>query len=83
MVTEGQAEIIIFKFVNALSKKIGDFLSKTIYSTGIPIHIIIRKMLFFHTFISDSCSVGLLLYDRINEKVHPFTFANPNGFKRT
>ena len=25
------------------------------------IHIIIRKMLFFHTFIGDSCSVGLLV----------------------
>ena len=44
-----------------LVKKIGDFLSKTIHSTGMPIHIIIRKMLFFHTFIRDSCSVGLLL----------------------
>ena len=33
LVTEGQAEIIIIKFVNALSKKIGDFLSKTIHST--------------------------------------------------
>ena len=60
-VTEGQAEIIIIKFVNALSKKIGDFLSKTIHSTGKPIHIIIRKMLFFHTLIRDSCSVVLLL----------------------
>ena len=61
LVTEGQAEIIIVEFVNALSTKIGDFLSKTIHSTGIPIHIIIRKMLFVHTFSSDSCSVGLLL----------------------
>ena len=58
---EGQAEIIIGKFVNAFSTKIGDFLSKTIHSTGMPIHIIIRKMIFFHTFIRDSCSVGLLL----------------------
>ena len=32
--TEGQAKIIIVKFVNALSKKIGDLLSKTIHSTG-------------------------------------------------
>ena len=48
-------------FVNALSKQIGDFLSKTIHYTRMPIHIIIRKMLFFHTFIRDSCSVGLLL----------------------
>ena len=61
LVTEGQAEIMIVKFVNALSTKIGDFLSKTIQSTGISIHIIITKMLFLHTFIRDSCSVGLLL----------------------
>ena len=61
LVKEEQAEIIIVKFVNALSKKIGDFLSKIIHSTGMPIYIIIRKMLFFHSFIRDSCSVGLLL----------------------
>ena len=61
LVTEGQAEIIIVKFCNALSNKIGDFLSKTIHSTGMPGHIIIRKMLFFHTFSRDTCSVGLLL----------------------
>ena len=33
LVTEGQAKIIIVKFVNTLSTKIGDFLSKTIHST--------------------------------------------------
>ena len=61
LVTEGQAEIIIVKFVNALSTQIGGFLSKTIHSTGMSIHIIIRKMLFLHTFIIDSCSVGLII----------------------
>ena len=50
LVTEGQAKIIIIKFLNALSKKIGDFLSKTIHSTGKPIHIILRKMLIFSYF---------------------------------
>ena len=56
-VTEGQAEIIIVKFVNALSTKIGDFLSKTIHYWDVYSYIIIRKMLFLHTFIRDSCSV--------------------------
>ena len=40
LLTEGQAEMIIFKFCNALSNKFGGFLSKTIHSTGMPIHII-------------------------------------------
>ena len=53
--------MIIVKFCNALSNKFGGFLSKIIHATGMPIHIIIRKMLFCHTFIKDSCSGGLLL----------------------
>ena len=48
--------MIINKFCNALSNKFGGFLSKIIHATGMPIHIIIRKMLFFHTFAKDSCS---------------------------
>ena len=73
--------MIIVNFVNALSNKFGGVLSKIIHATGMPIHITIRKMLFFHTFIKDSCSGGLLLQGRISEKVHLFMFANPNGFK--
>ena len=61
LVTEGHAEMIIVKFCNALSNKFGGFLSKIIHTTGMPIHIIIRKMLFCHTFIKASCSGGLLL----------------------
>ena len=53
--------MIILKFCNALSNKFGGFLSKIIHTTGMPIHIIIRKTLFCHTFIKDSCSGGLLL----------------------
>ena len=52
--------MIIIKFWNVLAKKCGDFLSKTIHSTGMPIiNINIRNVLFFKTFTKDSCSVGL------------------------
>ena len=39
--------MIIVKLCNALSNKFGGFLSKIIHSTGMPIQIIIRKMIFF------------------------------------
>ena len=62
LVTQGQAEIILIKFVNALSKKGVTFYPKPFTLLGslftILYIIIIRKMLFFHTFIRDSCSVG-------------------------
>ena len=53
--------MIIITFWDVLAKQFGDCLSKTIHSTGMPINIIIINVLFFKTFIKDSCSVGLML----------------------
>ena len=44
-----------------VKKKIVTFYQKPFTLRGNLLNIIIRKMLFFHTFIRDSFSVGLLL----------------------